>query len=930
MRALLAIAILLLTASTAHAADVAPTALPAPPASESEPNDTAATATAIQPGGRVRASIMPADDVELYRFQARAGDRVYAATMTSASSGRRDTELRLLGSDGATEIESDDNDGHLTGSSSIAGATVPTHGTYYLEVTGPIGAVPTYELWLDVRSGTPVQESEPNSSPEEATPTGDAVFAGTNTGSERDDYALRLGAGDTVFLSLDMDPARDDNPHTGGVGFGTAETVIVTSPKGSNDAAPSAAFFGTAPTAGTYLAFVSGDIGAYRLSITIVKSLRRSCHTYTITPANGSIPDRSEATFAIDAPDAATIDHVALGLDLTHPLMSHLDVTLQAPGGYEIPVFTNIGSVTAGNAYTRMRTLWDDDAAMPSLAEFLNQTAYQPEASRLGFFSGRPAAGTWTLRIDDDRAPEAGSLARVDLILCARPPDERLTENVFSAGFEHGADGFTHSGTADSWERGTPSTPAIGDDAGLAACAGGTRCFKTDLDASYQANSSQDLVSPPISLAGRTGAIFASWAMWYQLQGAYFDHASVSVEEDGGTNRRPLFTWTGDWMDTLIGSSPRRLAWGAGWDVRHADISDYAGKTIRLRFHLDSDKNFDYSGLAIDDVRVYQVLFPLDVEVTGPGRVTSEPAGIDCDGTCSINRYGEVTLTPHPDAGSRFAGFDGCSGTGLTCTVTVDQARHVSATFTKAPVGSDDAYATDEDVALRVTAPGVLGNDSDADGDKLTASLVSEPEHGRVELAGDGSFVYTPDKDYNGEDSFTYRASDGALESAETAVALDVAAVEDLVPVEATPSPTPTAEPPATPAPVIAASPAEPALSQLRLASGCVRRDASGRARVVLNLRLAQPGRVQVHVERAVSSTARSRCWTPRENRTAPALSWRSVTTMRSSPQAVAAAVHGRMRLSLRLKPGLYRLSVQAVLDGGKLSSPVQRFVRVR
>jgi hypothetical protein len=51
---------------------------------------------------------------------------------------------------------------------------------------------------------------------------------------------------------------------------------------------------------------------------------------------------------------------------------------------------------------------------------------------------------------------------------------------------------------------------------------------------------------------------------------------------------------------------------------------------------------------------------------------------------------------------------------------------------------------------------------------------------------------------------------------------------------------------------------------------------------------------------------------------------------MRSSPQAVAAAVKGRMRLSLRLKPGLYRLSVQAVLDGGRLSSPVQRFVRVK
>ena len=929
MKALLAIGFLLLTASTAHAADAVPTALPAPPGSEAEPNDTPATATAIEPGRRVRGSLVAASDVDVYKFQARAGDRVYAATMTNSSSSSQDTVLRLLGADGTTVIESDDNDGHAFGSSSIAGAIAPADGTYYLEADG--GLVLSYELWLDVRGGTPIQESEPNDSAEQATPTADSVVAGTNTGNESDEYALQLGAGDTVFLSLDMDPDRDGAAHTGRVGFGTAEMVITTRPNGSNDAAPSAAFFGTAPTAGTYLAFVAGDIGGYRLSITIVKAVERGCRTYTITPANGAIPDPGEGTFAIDVPDAATIDHAALSIDLTHPLMSNLDATLQAPGGYEIPVFTNIGSSTSGNTSTRMRTLWDDDATMPPVSESLNWSALQPEESQLSFFSGRPAAGTWTLRLSDYRAGNAGSLARADLILCARPPETRQ-DTVFSASFEDGDDGFTHSGAADEWERGTPSTPQAAGVAGLSSCAGGERCFKTDLDSTYEKNSSQDLVSPPISLAGRTGPISASWAMWYQLEGARFDHASVSVEEDDGANRRPLFTWTGATMDASVGAPKRTVGWGAGWDVRHADISDYAGKTIRLRFHLDGDDSVNFAGLAIDDVRVFQDVFPLAVDVTGAGSgsVTSDPAGIDCGGTCSMDGHGTVTLTAHPDAGSGFGGFDGCSGTGPTCTVRFDRARRVTATFTKAPVGENDAYATDEDVALRVAAPGVLGNDTDADGDELTASLVSEPEHGRVELSDGGAFVYTPDADYNGEDSFGYRASDGALESGETTVTLKVAAVDDPVPVEATPTPSPAPAPAATPAPVIAASPAQPALAQVRLASGCVRRDAPGRARVVLTMRLAQPGPVQVRVERAVSSTARAKCWTPNTNTTAPSLSWRSVTTMRSSPQAVAAAVKGRMRLSLRLKPGLYRLSVQAVLDGGRLSSPVQRFVRVR
>jgi VCBS repeat-containing protein len=95
------------------------------------------------------------------------------------------------------------------------------------------------------------------------------------------------------------------------------------------------------------------------------------------------------------------------------------------------------------------------------------------------------------------------------------------------------------------------------------------------------------------------------------------------------------------------------------------------------------------------------------------------------------------------------------------------------------PSAVDDAYTTAEDTPLSVAAPGVLGNDSDADGDALTAVLVDGPDHGELTLNADGSFTYTPDADYNGPDSFTYRANDGSLDSNTATVSLTVTAVND-------------------------------------------------------------------------------------------------------------------------------------------------------
>lgn len=90
-----------------------------------------------------------------------------------------------------------------------------------------------------------------------------------------------------------------------------------------------------------------------------------------------------------------------------------------------------------------------------------------------------------------------------------------------------------------------------------------------------------------------------------------------------------------------------------------------------------------------------------------------------------------------------------------------------------------DTYSTDEDTALTVVGPGVLANDTDDDGDPLSAILVSGPAHGSLTLNDDGSFTYTPAANYNGADSFRYQANDGTADSNLATVSITVNSVND-------------------------------------------------------------------------------------------------------------------------------------------------------
>ncbi|MHC4092001.1 MAG: Ig-like domain-containing protein, partial [Planctomycetota bacterium] len=173
---------------------------------------------------------------------------------------------------------------------------------------------------------------------------------------------------------------------------------------------------------------------------------------------------------------------------------------------------------------------------------------------------------------------------------------------------------------------------------------------------------------------------------------------------------------------------------------------------------------------------------------------------LSVDGTCSVP---DNTITVHfgeSTMGTPVIGVGVCSADNLWSVrgqaenagivVSITEPNYVSAVssgegafwgFLLDIVGQNNPPTADPDAyaggffngILSVPAPGVLGNDTDADGDGLTATLETAPSLGLLVLAPNGSFTYEPDTNtYIGSDSFTYVANDGVDNSASAVVTI--------------------------------------------------------------------------------------------------------------------------------------------------------------
>jgi len=93
-----------------------------------------------------------------------------------------------------------------------------------------------------------------------------------------------------------------------------------------------------------------------------------------------------------------------------------------------------------------------------------------------------------------------------------------------------------------------------------------------------------------------------------------------------------------------------------------------------------------------------------------------------------------------------------------------------------APVLSDSVANVVEDATVTID---LLVNAGDIDGDTLSAIIVSEPAHGVLLQNANGTYSYTPNANYNGVDSFTYKVNDGTADSNLATVSVSITAIND-------------------------------------------------------------------------------------------------------------------------------------------------------
>lgn len=135
-------------------------------------------------------------------------------------------------------------------------------------------------------------------------------------------------------------------------------------------------------------------------------------------------------------------------------------------------------------------------------------------------------------------------------------------------------------------------------------------------------------------------------------------------------------------------------------------------------------------------------------------RLTSTPA----NGAVTVNPDGSFVYT----SSNGFTGVDQFTYVANDGVYDSDPATVTIMVFgvNQPPVANDDAYATPANTPLLIAGPGVLSNDTDPNGDVLSATLVTGPTSGSLLLGANGSISYVPQLGFQGIDTFTYQASD--------------------------------------------------------------------------------------------------------------------------------------------------------------------------
>ncbi len=173
----------------------------------------------------------------------------------------------------------------------------------------------------------------------------------------------------------------------------------------------------------------------------------------------------------------------------------------------------------------------------------------------------------------------------------------------------------------------------------------------------------------------------------------------------------------------------------------------------------DTNLDITLTGLDVDGDLLSYILLNILVE---PAHGTLTGTGSDLHYLPDLNYVGPDYFTFKVNDGS-------VDSSVATISITVTPVND-------APVAYDQALSTDEDIPLNITLTGF-----DIEGDLLSYILLNtltQPAHGTLTGTG-ASLVYTPDANYVGTDSFTFKVNDGSLDSNVATISIKVDAVND-------------------------------------------------------------------------------------------------------------------------------------------------------
>jgi PKD repeat protein len=248
-----------------------------------------------------------------------------------------------------------------------------------------------------------------------------------------------------------------------------------------------------------------------------------------------------------------------------------------------------------------------------------------------------------------------------------------------------------------------------------------------------------------------------------------YDNPHISYFGDGELKyawKKPSGSWEITSVDSAASFGQTSLALDSG---NYPRISYYDGTNTALKYAWLTGNR---APAPVTDT--YTTPRDAALIIAAPGILAND---IDLDGDDltavlqNLPSHGSVTV--NSDGSFAYTSDEGYTGSDLFTYQAGDGDLSTAATviinvlptLNHRPAAKNDSYMMPVNGVLNVPAPGILGNDEDADGDTLSAMIKTRTTHGKVILDADGSFRYTPQLDYQGTDLFSYVANDTHIDS---------------------------------------------------------------------------------------------------------------------------------------------------------------------